>query len=453
MSAPSALPILPLLPPAPCSAEATWARDRTALLARVDALARALPDVPAAINLCLDRQWFAIGLLACLRRGILTVLPNSNAPAHLSELCQRHPGAVALGDQAEPLLTDGPWFRVDEAAAQTGLADHAADAAPLAPSERVLARFYTSGSTGEPKACDKTFGHLLAGHRAAVARIWALTGGPCPVVGTSSFRHMFGFEATVTLPLWGGGMLTPDTPFFPADIAQTLADLPAPALLVSTPYHLRKMLEADIAYPRCAGLLSATAPLSPELAREAEARFGAPLLEIYGSTELGMLATRRTSETSYWHLLDGFTLQTTEAGFEASGPALANPQLLHDLIEPQDPTHFRLVDRSSNLINVVGKRSSLGLLNQVLQGLPGVLDGVFCLPPGTTQHDVARLAAFVVAPGLTPADVLAGLRAHVDPVFLPRPIVMLAQLPRDANAKLPAAALQALIATHLTTLC
>lgn len=445
----SLLPLLPDLPDiTPMSLYRGMALDRASFLAQVEAVAQALPDVEAAINLCLDRHWFAVSFLACIRRGILTLLPNSNAPQHLADLRQRHPGSIALGDQAETLMPDCDWLRVDEAPACRPSNETAARAD--IPSAQVLARFYTSGSTGEPKACNKTLAHLLAGHQAAVSRIWGMTGGPCPVIGTSSFRHMFGFEATLTLPLWGGGMLSPNTPFFPADVAQALAELPAPALLVTTPYHLRKILEADIAFPRCAGLLSATAPLSAELARQAEARFAAPLLEIYGSTELGMMATRRTSCTTDWHLLDGFSLRSTEAGFEANGPALASPQLLHDLIEPLDATHFRLVDRSSNLINVVGKRSSLGVLNQVLQGLPGVEDGVFYLPPSpaSQQADATRLAAFVVAPGLSPADITAGLRAHIDPVFLPRPIVMLPTLPRDANAKLSQSALQALLVAH-----
>ncbi|MFX7891121.1 hypothetical protein ABTK46_20125, partial [Acinetobacter baumannii] len=37
------------------------------------------------------------------------------------------------------------------------------------------------------------------------------------------------------------------------------------------------------------------------LAREAEARLAAPLLEIYGSTETGQLATRRTAQDTAWH--------------------------------------------------------------------------------------------------------------------------------------------------------
>jgi acyl-coenzyme A synthetase/AMP-(fatty) acid ligase len=126
---------------------------------------------------------------------------------------------------------------------------------------------------------------------------------------------------------------------------------------------------------------------------------------------------------------------------------LREPQALHDVIELLSPTRFRLIDRSANLINIVGKRSSLGFLNHLLCNIEGVQDGVFCLPQA---HDAARLAAFVVAPGLRGADILAALRPHLDPVFLPRPIVFVDHLPRDANGKLPAASLRALIGKHLT---
>lgn len=442
---------LPLLPDRGASHIVAWrdgrAVSQAALLRDVMALARALPDVPAAINLCLDRYWFAVGFLACAHRGVVNLLPSSNAPAHLAQLVAHNPGVIALGDQPQALMTGCPWL--DASQVDVAIGEQVPTTVPGVPADRVVARFHTSGSTGAPQACDKRFGRLFAGHQAAASAILALTGGPCPVVGTSSFRHMFGFEATVMLPLWAGGALTGGTPFFPADVASDLAAQPSPALLVTTPYHLRKMLEADIAFPRCAGVLSATAPLAAELAKAAEARLQAPLLEIYGATELGMLAARRTSESATWTLLPGFRLDSSEEGFMARGPSLAQPQALHDLVELEEGGRFRLIDRSSNLINVVGKRSSLGFLNQVLQGLPGVQDGVFCVPPDVAHHDVTRLAAFVVAPGLTPADVLAGLRPHVDPVFLPRPIVMLDALPRDANAKLPAAALRALQAAHL----
>ena len=46
------------------------------------------------------------------------------------------------------------------------------------------------------------------------------------------------------------------------------------------------------------------------------------------------------------------------------------------------------------------------------------------------------IAALVVAPSLAPASILDALRGAIDPVFLPRPLVRLEALPRNATGKL-----------------
>jgi hypothetical protein len=54
------------------------------------------------------------------------------------------------------------------------------------------------------------------------------------------------------------------------------------------------------------------------------------------------------------------------------------------------------------------------------------------------------MAAFYVSTTLTPQEVLSTLRTSIDPAFLPRPLYRVAQLPRNANGKLPQAALEEL---------
>ena len=102
------------------------------------------------------------------------------------------------------------------------------------------------------------------------------------------------------------------------------------------------------------------------------------------------------------------------------------------------------------MINIAGKRSSLAFLNHLLTNIPGVRDGVFCMPQDDEEHDTPRPAAFVVAPELNPADILAAMRLQVAPVFLPRPVIFIDHLQRDANGKIPAAVVKALIAEHIT---
>src|SRR5687767_15544824 len=92
----------------------------------------------------------------------------------------------------------------------------------------------------------------------------------------------------------GGLSMHAGRPFYPADIRAELAALPRPRGLVTTPVHLRALLSEAHDLPALDFLLCATAPLGLQLAATAETRFGAPLYEIYGCTEAGQVATRRT---------------------------------------------------------------------------------------------------------------------------------------------------------------
>ncbi|HEY4254421.1 MAG TPA: AMP-ligase, partial [Roseomonas sp.] len=83
-------------------------------------------------------------------------------------------------------------------------------------------------------------------------------------------------------------------------------------------------------------------------------------------------------------------------------------------------------------------------LNRILTGIEGVRDGVFLAPEDLDRNPTARLSAFVVAPDRTAEQILAALRERVESVFLPRPVIMVPSLPRDALGKLSQRALAAL---------
>ena len=97
-----------------------------------------------------------------------------------------------------------------------------------------------------------------------------------------------------------------------------------------------------------------------------------------------------------------------------------------------------------DLVNIGGHRGSLSDLNQKLNEIEGVQDGVFFLPDdmGTS---VTRLIAFVVAPGKSAEYILSALRTVIDPVFLPRPLHLVPHLPRNETGKLTREALLGLM--------
>jgi acyl-coenzyme A synthetase/AMP-(fatty) acid ligase len=247
------------------------------------------------------------------------------------------------------------------------------------------------------------------------------------------------------LPLQHDLLLTAERPFFPADVAAALDSAALPGLLVTTPVHLRALV-GDAAGPgfgtsfRAGFVLSATAPRSGELAARAEAAFSAPVFEIYGCSEAGQLATRRTIDGPIWRCLDGFRLYNNATGCWANGPYEADV-LLADQIETAQNGGFILRGRTADLVNVAGKRSSLAYLTRQLLAVEGVQDGVFLAPDDDPTGATSRLAAVAVAPGLSAATILARLRGSIDAAFLPRPLRVVETLPRNDLGKLPRAEL------------
>jgi len=132
-------------------------------------------------------------------------------------------------------------------------------------------------------------------------------------------------------------------------------------------------------------------------------------------------------------------------GTAVHAPHLDHPVLLADLVEVLADGRFELRGRSADLLEIAGKRASLGDLTRKLLAVPGVEDGVMLQLDGADASGVRRIAALVVAPGLDEAAVLAGLRGQFDPVFLPRRLRCIAALPRNDTGKLPRHALLALL--------
>ncbi len=411
-------------------------------LGDVARVAARLPARGPVLNLCADRYRFAVGFGAALVRRHTSLLPPTHGDDMLAQLQSAHPDLYLLSDQPARSIRLPQLAYPDEEPAPGAAPDYAL---PDIDADFVAARVFTSGSTGQPTAHDKTWGKLVLNARAEHARLAAGLAPGFSIVGTVPAQHMYGFESTVLLALLNGAAFDASHPFYPADIAHALQRVPAPRLLVTTPFHLRALLDAQVHPPPLALVVSATAPLAPQLARRAEAAFAAPLLEIYGCTEAGQLATRRPADSAVWQTFDNVRLQAQGSGFVASGGHVEGMVPLSDQLELHALQTFTLLGRSADMVNIAGKRTSLGALNHQLNSIAGVRDGAFYLADASVDEGLAqrvqRPVAFVVAPELTAAQVLQQLRGLIDPVFMPRPLHLVAALPRNSTGKLPEQAL------------
>jgi len=403
-------------------------------------LAEALPSRRYLVNLCSDRYRFAVGLAAALLRDQVSLLPPAHTPELLRTLQQSYAGLYALSDG---IATSEVLETVDYPA-ETHSTPHVVPAVTF-PDTQLAAIAFTSGSTGEPTPHPKSWGRLALGAEGE-ARALGLAGSGAALIGTVPPQHMYGLESSVLLALRNGLALHAARPFYPADIRAALEDVPGERVLITTPVHLRALLTEESRLPPLRLIVSATAPLTAAMARQAEQRYGAPLHEIYGFTEAGMVASRRTVDGPQWHALPGVRVWREGAGTKAGGGHVQTEAAFTDVVELEDAHTFILQGRSADLVNIAGKRTSLAYLNQQLAAIQGVDDGVFFMRD-EAEDAITRLTAFVVAPRLSRAALMSALRQRIDPAFLPRPLYFVPSLPRNATGKLPRSALVALAAS------
>ncbi len=440
------LPLVSRLLPADTMA---WCDGRAvsvaAFVADVAHLRAALPAGRHVLNICGDRYRFLVGFAAAAVDGRISLLPstrNADTVAHLRAFA---PDAFCLCDADNDVAL--PQMRF---VARDPRRTPAPLPIPRIDADRVVAQVFTSGSTGAPVPHAKRWAALVRGAGAEAELLGLLDGARHSLVGTVPPQHMYGFESTALLALHGGVAASHAAPLYPADIAAALHQVPAPRMLVTSPVHLRALLDSALPLPPLHRVLSATAPLMPDLAQRAEALLRAPLLEIYGSTETGQVALRRPARDSAWTLFPGITLQPDARGLaRISGAHGDAPQVLHDRVRVVDARRFELLGRSADMVNIAGKRSSLEHLNHQLRSIPGVRDGAFIVPEQPEGSAVRRLMALVVAPELTPQALRAALRERIDAAFMPRPLLFVDALPRNATGKLPLQALRALARSRL----
>jgi acyl-coenzyme A synthetase/AMP-(fatty) acid ligase len=396
------------------------------------ALAAALPARPYLVNLCEQRANFLTAWCAAAVRGQTNLLPASRAPQVIGD-AQANFGANHIVDD-----------EVVRRALAAGLGAQP-PAMPQIAADHIIQIAFTSGSTGVPTAHAKQWGslHFNTGFNAERIREClpaAHAAAPVAIIATVPPQHMYGTETSVLLPLLARMTVHAARPLFPADVATALAQVPEPRVLVTTPVHLRTLLASSQEFPQVAVVVSATAPLDAALAQGVAERLQAPLLEMFGSTETCVIATRLTAHESGWRLYPGVTVEPAVDHTWVRAPWFGQPTRLQDVVEIAAQGRMVLRGRNVDMIEIAGKRASLSDLTRRLLDIPGVHDAVVFQPSDTEAAAqgvgrVQRVAAAVVAPALSAADILNAMAQGVDPAFLPRPLLLVRELPRNELGK------------------
>ena len=320
---------------------------------------------------------------------------------------------------------------------------------------------FTSGSSGEPVAITKSLSQLQAeidAQQALHGRRWAATPG-LRVWATVSHQHIYGLLFVVLWPLATGSRIVTPRLTYAEQIAERVG--PEPALLVSSPAHLKRLpdgLDWATAAQALRAVLSSGGPLPPEAALHAAECFGASPIEIYGSSETGGIAWRqRQAHGDRWQALPGVQWRSVDELLSVRSPFLPDTDWFTtaDRVRIEADGGFTLLGRSDRIVKVEERRVSLTAIERLLASSPLVAEvRALSLTQGRGQRVAAVLAPSGAGAALVRgggrralvAALRAALHGQIDPIAWPRQWRVVEALPGNSQGKVTEASLIALFA-------
>jgi len=391
----------------------------------------------APVCLCArERAVVAAALLAALAGRTTLILPHAFDEPVLEELRQGTGCSAVISDVPRPVPT-GVRLCIPSAgrAPRRTLADAPARKSASDP----WLRLFTGGSTGAPKMWTKTVRNLLA-ETSAIVGHYRVTDSD-RILATVDSNHIYGLLYAILTPLASYASVVAETPTFPAEI-QAAGRRARATILVSVPAHYRALNGHPCDLPTLRLAFSSAGTLAEEDALAFSARTGAPVAEIYGSTETGGIAARvrRAGERDF-KVFPAIAVRIEEERLSVRS-AYLSPELpldadgfhlTSDRARATPGGRFELLGRVDGVIKVGGRRVDLESVRQSLAGLPGVRDAVaLALPVGRGREH--RIVAVVEADAGT-LDLGPAALASLPPHARPRPIKVLPKIPLTPAGK------------------
>jgi acyl-coenzyme A synthetase/AMP-(fatty) acid ligase len=428
-----------------------------ATFGEVYAMAAGLRSVLAApeyqgASICLavdNRAVMAAVLLAALHlsqaNGPTLLLPFALSTQALARMQQLTGFTAAICDVDRELPEGTAIIRP-----QAGTSAELAACTPVSPQAELL-RIFTGGSTGTPQIWSKT-GENLFGEGFSLARHFAVTEQDC-IVATVPPCHIYGLLFSIILPLVSGASVIMDSPSYPGEIADAIQQQGA-TLLAGIPPHYRALRGKKVAASALRLAFSSAGMLDADDNASFTHLNKVGIVEVYGSTETGGIATRNRSigETSFttfptvsWTIKDerlcvrssylSPELPVAGDGFFTTG----------DRVEQCGSNQFILKGRVDGVTKVGGKRVDLEEVRAVIKKVPRVSDCVvLALPePGGREH---RIVALIQGTEIEMDLLRKTLAASLEFYALPRLLKTIDRIPLQENGKYDRDAI-----THLLT--
>jgi len=212
--------------------------------------------------------------------------------------------------------------------------------------------FYTSGSTSKAKCIKKTLQNLIDESEDLYKEFKFQE--ELEFISTTTLNHLFGMTFQFMLPINKGFIINVDRINYPEEIRGENY------ILISTPSFLEKMAKYDVLPPqKLKYIITAGDKLKDEIFKYAK-NISQSVIEIYGSTETGIIAYRMTFEKPDFKLFDGIKItcampnETQIITRYSDAPT----QNLGDKIEWDGNKNVKFLGRTDRILKIQEKRIS-----------------------------------------------------------------------------------------------
>jgi long-chain acyl-CoA synthetase len=327
---------------------------------------------------------------------------------------------------------------------------------------------YTSGTTGRPKGAMLSHGNLL--HNVESCRIVLRTVSADRFAVLLPMFHSYMLTVGMLLPLLVGGSMVVVKSLHPVKNALTEVFQRQASILPAIPQFYRSLVHSPLPSLMSIRLcISGAAPLPGQVLKEFEEKFHIPLIEGYGLSEASPVVTKNpldgnrkagsigrpipnvevTIQDESGHELPpgeigelcvrggnvmlGYWKQPDE-----TAKVMRNGWLLTGDIGYRDPeNYFYITDRKKDMLLVNGINVYPREIEEVLYRIPGLKEAAVIGKPDVRRGE--RPVAFVAAnEGVTldAKSIQQFVREHLADYKVPRNVIVLPALPRNATGKI-----------------
>ncbi|WP_373950117.1 AMP-binding protein [Vibrio pomeroyi] len=389
-----------------------------------------------------DSYLFSVAFLACAAANRHIILPGNYQPCALAE----------LNEQFDCLLVDDSIGEVevsDVRNIQTLLDSSTEVQKPLTDDlttidlATVPLTLFTSGSSGTPKAIDKTLEHLDI-ETAQLHKNWGELLKGNRIQSTVSHQHIYGLLFRILWPLCSGVPFARHNLEYPEQI---LSHANKNCVLISSP-ALLKRLKHETNKVQLAGVFSSGGPLPTESAHQSRDLLGHLPIEVFGSTETGGIAFRQQENAQTpWQLFDCIEASlNSENCIKLLSPYIDknNWYQTADECEMVSENQFILKGRTDRVIKIEEKRVSLVEVEKRLEQLPWISECVvipfeeperLILASVLVLSDEGQAKLATMSKGKFWLMLRSELRNWLEPIAIPRKYRIVDEIPLNSQGK------------------